>query len=356
MQALKEYLGEAIEIKTYDAFKESLLEMKKEWQRVWVDEHGSSQWILSLLEGKRFHFDIDPVTCLKSEKNNVEIEGMKKAHVVDGVAMVKFLIWLDKTVPLGGVSEASAADQLERFRRENEHYQGPSFATISGYKDHGAIVHYNYKEESSYPMKSEGLYLVDSGGQYLEGTTDITRTVALGAPTEEQVTNFTLVLKGHIDLALSRFPSGTKGSQLDTIARKPLWDVGLNYGHGTGHGVGVFLNVHEGPQAISHSRGQEVRLRQGMFCSNEPGYYKTGEYGIRIENIIYVVKDETCKDFMRFETVTLCPIDQRLINPALLTEKQKEFLNIYHKRVNDMLGPLLDDEGKEWLTKACKEL
>jgi Xaa-Pro aminopeptidase len=299
------------------------------------------------------------VTRLKALKNKTEITGAKAAHIRDGVAMVKFLHWLERTVPQGGVTEISASQKLEEFRQELDLYQGPSFETIAGYQEHGAIVHYASTPQTDVELKPRGIFLIDSGGQFLDGTTDITRTIALGKPTSEQKDRFTRILKGHIMLAMTRFPRGTAGNQLDTITRKPLWDINQNYGHGTGHGIGAYLNVHEGPQAISYYRGLGVPLEPGMIISNEPGFYKTGEYGMRVENLIVVVEDKngkTTNDFYSFETISFCPIDLNLIDKNLLSARELGWLNSYHKKVKELLSPYLNKDEKEWLTKATRQI
>ena len=274
--------------------------------------------------------------------------------------MVKFLHWLNEAVSKGDVTEISASDKLAGFRATDALFQGLSFGTISAYNEHGAIVHYESSPETDVELKPEGIYLIDSGGQYLDGTTDITRTIALGEPTDEQKDRFTRILKGHIDLSMTSFPRGTQGIQLDTIARKPLWEIGRNYGHGTGHGVGAFLSVHEGPQGISYYRGIGVPLEIGMICSNEPGFYKAGEYGMRIETLINVVKDEEKPseefEFYKFETATLCPVDTKLIDKSLLSEEEIEYLNIYHKRVYAELSPKIRGKAKEWLARATEPI
>jgi len=285
----------------------------------------------------------------------VEIAGMRAAHVRDGVAMVRFMRWLEEAVPNGGVTEISAADELERLRSEGEHFQGLSFNTISGYAEHGAIIHYAADEESDVPLRAKGIYLLDSGGQYLDGTTDITRTVLLGkSASKEQRDRFTRVLKGHIDLALAVFPQGVSGIRLDTLARRSLWDAGLDYGHGTGHGVGAFLNVHEGPQSIS-VRGH-VPLEEGNILSNEPGYYAAGAYGIRIENLVVVGKAAVGngKPFFAFDTLTMCPIDTRLVEPGLLAPTERAWLDDYHATVYRTLAPHLAGADKRWLRRATR--
>ena len=271
--------------------------------------------------------------------------------------MVKFLHWLENTIGKEEISEISAADRLAAFREEGEHLAGLSFETIAGYAAHGAIVHYGATPESDVPLKPEGIFLIDSGGQYLEGTTDITRTVPLGNPTNEQKNRYTRVLQGHIALAAAQFPAGTTGPALDTLARKPLWDEGLNYMHGTGHGVGAYLGVHEGPQGISYYRGHGVAMLPGMVTSNEPGFYKEGEYGIRIENLI-VVEEVPGTDgaFLRFKTITWCPIDVKLIDKNLLTKREKKWLDDYHQTVWEKISPLVSGEVKNWLSEATAAL
>ncbi len=354
---LKGYLKGVAEIYDYNLFRDHLVNLAKGKEKVWLDGGTVNQWVVNLLEKdcELFYRD-SPVTLFKARKNETELAGFKACHERDGIAMVKFLHWLGKAVPAGGVTEITAADRLEKFRAEDKLFQGLSFETISGYKEHGAIVHYSSTPETDVELKPEGIYLIDSGGQYLDGTTDITRTVALGKPTDEQKNRFTRVLKGHIDLSLTSFPGGTTGIQLDTIARKSLWDVGLNYGHGTGHGVGAYLGVHEGPHAISYYRGIGVPLESGMIVSNEPGYYKAGEYGIRIENLVNVVRDDEKSnndfEFFKFDCPTLCPIDLNLVELSLLDKDEKEYLNGYHARVRKVLSPNLNEEQRLWLDNA----
>ncbi len=337
------------------------MELAESESTVWLDSGSVSRWVVGLLES-----DCDlvmkpsPVTGFKAVKNDTELAGLRAAHVRDGVAMVKFLHWLDGAVGNGSYSEISVSEKLEQFRREQDLFEGLSFDTIAGYGEHGAIVHYSATPESDVELRPEGIFLIDSGGQYLDGTTDITRTVALGTPTPEQKDRFTRVLKGHLLLAMTRFPRGTAGNQLDTIARKPLWDIGLNYGHGTGHGIGSYLNVHEGPHAISYYRGIGVALEPGMVISNEPGYYKSGEYGIRTENLIVTRRDEEMSsgefEFYGFETVTLCPIDTGLIDKSLLSEAEIRFLNDYHREVREKLSVYLNGSEKAWLAQATEAI
>ncbi len=353
-EALKNHFGSTVEIFDYDEFSAQIGEIEKK-EIVWLDKSTINQWVVDLLKGtNKIIFKECPVTLFKARKNKTELEGFKNCHIRDGAAMVNFFSWLEYAVPAGGVTELSAAAKLESFRREISLFKGLSFETISAYGEHGAIVHYSSTKESDVELKPQGIFLLDSGGQYLDGTTDITRTVALGEPTSEQKDRFTRVLKGHIDLALAKFPAGTQGMQLDTIARKSLWDIEENYGHGTGHGVGSYLGVHEGPQAISYYRGLGVSLEPGMIISNEPGFYKEGEYGIRIETLIQVVECEDNNSFYRFKTATLCPIDLKLIDKSLLTSDEIDYLNKYHKRVRETLLPLLEEKEKEWLIEKTK--
>jgi len=300
---------------------------------------------------------MSPVFKLKSIKNEVEMQGYRRAMVKDGVALTKFFKWLEENVASGKLTETSIDRKLYEFRSQQQNFIGESFGTIAGYGPHGAIVHYSATEESASTLKREGIFLLDSGGQYLDGTTDITRTIALGTPTAKQKTDFTLVLKGHIVLTTAIFPAGTRGSQLDILARKAMWDLGLNYGHGTGHGVGHFLNVHEGPQSI-RAEENPITLQSGMFMSNEPGLYRTGEYGIRTENLVHIVPAMKTDfgQFLKFETITLCFIDQTLINIELMTVAEIEWLNAYHKKVYDLVAPQLDENEREWLNKKCSQL
>jgi Xaa-Pro aminopeptidase len=280
---------------------------------------------------------------------------MRQAMIKDGVALTRFFMWLESTVSSGELTEISIAEKLYNFRAEQSNFFGESFGTIAGYAGHGAIVHYKADEQSNAKIFPEGILLLDSGGQFFEGTTDITRTITLGNPTPQQKIDFTLVLKGHIGIATAVFPVGTRGSQLDILARKAMWDRRLNYGHGTGHGVGHFLNVHEGPQNIRMDENP-VTLQPGMFISNEPGLYRTDEYGIRTENLIMVTPDLQSEfgQFLRFETLTLFPIDTNLIDKDLLTKVEIDWLNAYHQRVYEKIAPHLNEVEKEWLRDKTK--
>jgi Xaa-Pro aminopeptidase len=298
-----------------------------------------------------------PADLMKSIKNKTEIEGFRKAMKKDGVALVRFFMWLEKAVPKGEVEEITIPAKLVEYRGQQQNFVGESFDTISGYGPNGAIVHYHVSEESSLPVKAEGLLLVDSGAQYFDGTTDITRTVSVGALTDQMKKDYTMVLKGHIDIATAVYPQGTRGSQLDILARKALWDNGLNYLHGTGHGIGHFLNVHEGPQNIRMNENPTT-LQIGMVTSNEPGLYRAGQYGIRIENLVLTKHEVTTGfgDFYSFETLTLCPIDTTPIIKEMLTDKELAWFNEYHKQVYDCLSPLLDTEEKEWLKQKTNAI
>ncbi len=325
--------------------------------RVWIDPACTNMWLVGHLDGADLVELPSPITAMKAVKNDVELAGMQASQVRDGVAMVRFLRWLEREVPRGGVTEISAADKLTSLRAKGEHFRGPSFRTISGYGPNGAIIHYTVTPATNLPLEPRGLYLVDSGGQYLDGTTDITRTVLLGKKaTKAQKDQFTRVLQGHIALARAVFPESVRGVRLDLLARRPLWDAGLDYNHGTGHGVGSYLGVHEGPQSIG-TRETDAALEPGNVLTNEPGYYVEGEYGIRIENLIAVRPDETRSHdgtrFLAFETLTLCPIDRRLIDVRLLSGEERKWLNRYHKRVKRELSPHLGRDDRAWLSKAC---
>ncbi len=291
-----------------------------------------------------------PITLFKAIKNAQEIEGIRRAMIRDGVALVRFWHWLERAVPAGKETEMSIDRKLHEFRAQQDLYMGKSFDTIAGYREHAAIVHYSATPESDATLSSKGFLLLDSGAQYLDATTDITRTIALGELNEEEKRDYTLVLKGHIQLALCKFPHGTRGTQVDILARLALWKAGMNFLHGTGHGVGVFLNVHEGPQSIRMNENPTILL-PGMLTSNEPGVYKEGKHGIRIENLILVCEDRQTEfgEFYQFETVTLCPIDKAGILRSMLTQEEIDWLNDYHRTVFERLSPYLDGDEKKWL-------
>ncbi|MEM6800660.1 MAG: aminopeptidase P family protein [Bacteroidota bacterium] len=358
--SLREKLSKDVQLLSYDALEVSLSEIPAD-SKLYLDPGKNSY---SLLDSIPDHVEVfqgmNLTTLPKALKNETEIAHIKACMVKDGVAMTRFLIWLEDSVGKMEITEVSAAEKLESFRAEEEHFMGPSFGTIAGYNGNGAIVHYSAEAESCASLTAKGIFLLDSGGQYLDGTTDITRTVTLGSPTEEEKRDFTLVLKGHIGIATAVFPSGTRGQQIEASARRALWKYGLNYGHGTGHGVGFFLNVHEGPQTMGSgaSGAQGVPMMPGMLTSNEPGVYHSGKYGIRIENLILCVEDQKTDfgQFLRFDTVSLCPIDLRLIDSSLLNKEEKTWLNNYHKRVYEQLSPRLNASEKAWLQERTQEI
>jgi Xaa-Pro aminopeptidase len=334
-------------------------------KKILVDPANGAAWIFERLKaaGAEVVRGEDPCQLAKACKNDVELKGARAAHRRDGAALTRFLAWLDRTAPAsgadGGLTEMEAAEKLAEFRREDPLFRDFSFETIAGSGPNGAIVHYRVSGESNRPIGMNELFLCDSGGQYLDGTTDVTRTVVIGEPTPDMRTRFTLVLKGHIALARARFPKDTTGSQLDCLARYALWQHGLDYDHGTGHGVGSYLGVHEGPQRIS-KLPNKVALQPGMIVSNEPGFYKTGAYGIRIENLVTVIESEVRegdeREMLEFETLTLAPIDRRLIDPALMSEQEIAWLDAYHARVRKCHRGKLDGGTAKWLEAATKSL
>lgn len=296
-------------------------------------------------------------TKLKAIKNDVEIKNLRRCLVRDGVAMVKFLYWLDENIGKTEITEISASDKLEELRSQQDYYMGLSFDTIGGYKEHAAMMHYKATKESDYSLKAEGMFLVDSGGQYLDGTTDITRTIVLGKLTEEEKRDFTLTLKGNIALSRAVFLHGSTGSNLDILARLPLWEQGIDYKCGTGHGVGFFLNVHEGPQGFRQTPNN-ITMEKGMIVTNEPGVYKEGKHGIRIENMLLVVEGQETEfgQFMGFDAITYCPIDLDGVEPSLLSDNERQWLNDYHKKVYEELSPYLNASEKEWLKRETREI
>jgi Xaa-Pro aminopeptidase len=355
---LRAHAGAEVRLRSPAEFAEALIALKGE--KVQVDPATAASWIFDRLEeaGAAIHRDADPCLMPKACKNEVELSGIRSAHRRDGAALTKFLGWVAREAPKGGVGEMAAADKLEAFRRQSNLLRDLSFSTISGAGPNGAIVHYRATEKSDRALTPGELYLVDSGGQYPDGTTDVTRTVAIGTPTADMKKHFTLVLKGHIALATARFPAGTSGSQLDALARIALWREGLDYDHGTGHGVGHYLCVHEGPQRIS-KLPNTVALKPGMIVSNEPGYYKTGAYGIRIENLVAVAKlgeSEGGGELLGFETLTLAPIDRDLVDTSLLSPDEIAWLDAYHARVRAEIGPQLEGAERAWLDAATAPL
>ncbi|WP_237064479.1 MULTISPECIES: aminopeptidase P family protein [Microbulbifer] len=355
-EALRRHLGNDVSL-VHD--KESLFDAARRQHvaKIWVDPGLANRWTLQQLRAREMELllERDPITAAKALKNPAELAGSQAAHERDGAALCEFLAELPEKVAAGGFGELEAVRLLREKREQREGFTDDSFDSISGYGPNGAIVHYRVSPESSLTMKPEGLYLIDSGGQYPDGTTDVTRTVALGDFPEHAREHFTRVLKGHIAIAALRFPAGTCGEQIDAFARKSLWDAGLDYAHGTGHGVGSFLSVHEGPQRIGKA-SSGVALRAGMILSNEPGFYLTGQYGIRIENLVYVKESEQHPGFLEFSELTLAPIDQRLVKRELLTEQELAWLNNYHQRVCETLLPLVNKKTRAWLKEATQPL
>ncbi len=357
---IRSHLGNAVHIRPESDIEAALTALGD--KNVIVDPSTSSAWYFLKLEqaGATIIRDMDPVALPKACKNNAEITATSEAHVRDGTVMARFLHWLDTHAQSGTVDEIEAAQTLERFRHETGKLKDLSFETISGSGPNGAMPHYRVNADTVRKLERGTLYLVDSGGQYQDGTTDITRTVPIGTPSQEMKNRFTLVLKGHIALSIIRFPEGTTGSNLDVLARMALWQSGLDFDHGTGHGVGVYLGVHEGPQRISKAPNT-VALKPGMIVSNEPGYYKDGDYGIRIENLQYVTQPANIpggeRPMMGFEYITLAPIHRDLIDVALLNDTERQWLNQYHEDVWQALSPRIDAaDVKQWLKQACAPL
>jgi Xaa-Pro aminopeptidase len=354
-----EHLGDAVRVHDRTSFAGDLEEFSG--KRIVADPERAVSAIFGLLEkGGAAILELrDPAVLPKAIKNEVEIAGHKAAQARDGAALSRFLHWLSVEGPKGGQTELSAAARLRDFREDTGCLVDLSFDTISGSGPNGAVVHYRVEEKTNRPIEPGTLYLVDSGGQYRDGTTDVTRTIAIGTPSAEMRERFTLVLKGHIALARAQFPKGTRGSQLDVLARQYLWAAGLDYAHGTGHGVGSFLSVHEGPQRIATSSVGDEPLQPGMILSNEPGYYKAGEYGIRIENLVLVERRDVAgaeQEMMGFETLTFAPLDRHLVVVAMLTDAEREWLNGYHARVQAVVGPQLEGAARAWLEGACAPL
>lgn len=299
-----------------------------------------------------------PIALMKAMKNPVEVENIKRAHIKDGVAMCKFIYWLKKNVPLGNVSEISAAEKLVELRAQMDGFLDQSFAPIFGYGEHGAIIHYSATEETNVVMKDKGLCLIDTGAHYYDGTTDVTRTVVLGELTKEEKEAFTIVLKGNLNLANTTFVYGTTGANIDCVARRPLWEKGMDFNHGTGHGVGYILGVHEGPQNISKNSKSKTKLEDGMIVSDEPGFYKEGKFGIRHENLLLCKKETKNKygQFMVFDVLTMVPFDSDGIDLSLMNEDEVDYLNNYHKKVYENISPYLNEEEKKWLKNSTKML
>ncbi len=350
-EELKNHLGNMIcDENDFDKYLNSL-----NGKNIALDGKLSSQYLFQKLAeiGANIIDEDDPCIMAKACKNNIEIESSINAHIKDGIAMAKFLHWFDEN-SMSGIDEITVCKTLESFRKQSNELTDLSFDSISGAGSNGAIVHYRVNNQTNKKIEPNSLFLIDSGGQYKSGTTDITRTIAVGEPSPEMKTNFTLVLKGHIALSMVKFPPNTSGSSLDALARMALWEHGLDYDHGTGHGVGSYLGVHEGPHRISKAPNN-IGLRTGMIVSNEPGYYKTGEYGIRIENLQFVTEAKQIgeRKMHSFQTLTLAPIDTRLINKDLLTTKEIEWINEYHSKTLKTIGPHLEGAARKWLINAC---
>jgi Xaa-Pro aminopeptidase len=352
----RDQLTENVDIFSPANFEQALKDLGKDKKSIWIDPATCPDAVSALLSksGASLIEKSDPVLLPKAKKNPAELAGMREAHRLDAIAMVKFLRWFDENAPEGGFSEIDIATALEGFRTEEKSLIDISFDTISGAGPNGAIVHYRVTNATNRTLVPGELMLVDSGGQYLSGTTDITRTLFTGAATEQQKRHFTLVLKGMIAISTLNFPIKTSGSQIDILARHALWQQGLNYNHGTGHGVGAFLSVHEGPAGIAPR--YHVALEQGMILSNEPGFYLEGEYGIRIENLVHVVKSHVATDFLAFETLTLVPIETRLIAKEMLTDHERDWLNAYHGRVLAEIGPSVQAQDRAWLEQATAKI
>ncbi|SFP34334.1 aminopeptidase P family protein [Sphingomonas rubra] len=360
--AVRQHLGNAVRL--HDRADVATALGRFAGKRVVADPTGAVAAIAQALEagGASVVASRDPTILLKSLKNKAEVAGHRAASARDGAALTRFLRWVERTAPTGELTELSAAAKLHQFRRDTGALLDLSFPAISATGAHGAIPHYHVTQESNAPILPGQLYLIDSGGQYADGTTDVTRVVPVGPPTPEMRDRFTRVLKGHIAVATAIFPDGTSGAQIDAFARRPLWEAGLDFGHGTGHGVGAYLAVHEGPQRIappSYPGGQSLEpLRAGMMLSNEPGYYKAGEYGIRIENLLLTVAHavpggDPDRAMLAFETLTMAPIERTLIDAALLTEQERAWLDRYHAQVQRIIGPLLDGDDATWLAAKC---
>ena len=353
----RQHLGNKVSVNSVETFGAQLDALGAAKQTVLFDPATAAEWVRARLEkaGAQLQKAADPTLLHKARKNDTEQKGTRAAHLRDGTALTRFLAWVDREGPSGAVDEISAAQTLERFRSETGALKDLSFDSISGAGAHGAVVHYRVNRATCAKLKAGELYLIDSGAQYQDGTTDVTRTVAIGKPGQEERRHFTLVLKGHIALGAARFPAGTTGAQLDVLARIALWQSGLDFDHGTGHGVGSYLSVHEGPQGISRlSTG--VALEPGMIISNEPGYYREGRYGIRIENLVLVTPSENLpqgeRPMLGFETLTLAPIDRKLIDASLLSTEERNWLDAYHARVREKLSALVDAQTREWLAGA----
>jgi Xaa-Pro aminopeptidase len=346
-----EALAGTVTIKPYEAAAAGFAALGARRARVLVDPATTNRWVIERLRGARLKYAESPIVPLRAVKNRVQAQGMRRCHRRDGVAMVRFLYWLEQHGAGRRLREGQLAERLESFRAEERHYRGPSFDPIVGFGRNAAVVHYSPRTGENRIVGKHGILLLDTGGQYLDGTTDITRTVALGAPSRRQRKLFTLVLRAHIGLARACFPKGTAGSRIEVLARRAMWEEGLDYGHGTGHGVGHYLNVHEGP--VGFSARAQAKLEPGHIISLEPGIYVAGKDGFRIENLVLVVRDprrsRPQQEWCQLEPLTLCPIDRMLIEPAMLEAAEREWLNAYHERVFQLLAPRLEKAERRWL-------
>jgi len=356
---LRVFLGNNVRLEPRTAFYDELSKLGAEGKKILVDRASNNARVFKTLNdaGATLVEGQDPCILPKAKKNPTEVQGARDAHIRDGAAICEFLHWIEIEAPKGSVDEIIAADKLWEIRQRRDILKDRSFDTISAAGANGALCHYRVSEETNLPLAMNSIYLVDSGGQYLDGTTDITRTVVIGTPTAEMRDRFTRVLRGHIALSQTRFAKGTPGMALDAVARRPLWEIGLDYDHGTGHGVGSFLAVHEGPQRIAKF-GTMVPLEEGMIISNEPGYYKEGEYGIRIENLITVRPAESVegREMFEFENLTWAPIDHNLIDISALNDSELDWLNTYHGEVYEKLASLVDSNTHNWLKSATAPL
>lgn len=361
----KEAPEEVFVVQPYEGIQEYLSQQENLKGFVWMAELANYALVSSVPIQSRL-LEISPIALMKAVKNPVERQGMRNAHIRDAAALCCYFAWLENNVNNTTITEISGAKKLEEFRSQQANFKGLSFATISSVGPHGAIIHYHPEPETDVPITTDTLYLCDSGGQYLDGTTDVTRTIHLGQPTEFERESFTRVLKGQLQMGSAVFPSKIRGNYLDSFARKFLWDVGLDYGHGTGHGVGSYLCVHEGPMQISWRHApDDPGLVEGMFVSNEPGYYEDGKFGIRIEDVVEIVQADTPYNFnnrgyLTFDTITLVPKQQKLIKVEMLTDKEIEILNDYHRRCREVVGSLLEQQGqieaKEWLWRETEPI
>jgi len=353
-----------VSIVPYEDIEKHVRKLGTEGKRVWISSKSSAA-LSSLIPEENLITDASPVCVAKAVKNEVEIEGMKQAHIRDAAALCQYFAWLEKEIHKWNLNEVTAADKLEEFRKEQDHFVGLSFPTISSGGPNGSIIHYRPELSTARVLSPDELYLCDSGAQYYDGTTDVTRTLHFGTPSQYQKECFTRVLKGNIQMASATFPKGTRGHVLDILARKPLWDCGLNYPHGTGHGVGAFLNVHEGPQGISHRVSEDEPLKPGMFITDEPGYYEDGKFGIRTENVMLVKEVDLEYNFNKigflgFEHITLVPIQAKLLVPDMLDQNEINWINDYHALCLEKVGKKLQKQNKhsalKWLKRECQPL